>query len=408
MQRNLKLYPYFQACASLHFWLPIFFLYFLSVLSVQQVLILETIYYWGVVALEVPSGYFSDRMGRRLTLLIASAAWTVAYLLFATMQSFEMFVVAQLLLAVGMSFKSGTDSSLLFDSLNAENRCDEYGDYEANAHSYGFIATAVAAVAGGLLAGFDLRIAYWLSAVGGVLAFLIAWRMIEPPNDREQAEQAFVGQVSVCIKRLRNPMLLWISLFTVAMTVFNHVPYEFFQSYLDLLLQRLDYQFADDYNVTPAVASIHVALTMLIAAGASRYAIRLRNTLGVSWSLLVTMILQGAIITLMAAAFHPIVVVLLLLRSTPRALMQPVINATVHPHLESGIRATFLSLQSFAGRLCFGTALIITSTFTAGIYTLSEADLSSILIVYVALVAVVSLALAISSPMIQRADSIVP
>ena len=219
MQRNLKLYPLFQACASLHFWLPIFFLYFLSVLSVQEVLILECIYYWGVVVVEVPSGYFSDRVGRRLTLLIAAAAWTGGYLLFALAPSFAMFVVAQLLLAVGMAFKSGTDSSFLFDSLKAENRSDEMGDYEAKGLSYGFIATAVAALAGGLLAGFDLRFAYYLSALGAVFAFLVAWLMIEPPRHHEQAESAFIGQVSSCIKQLRNPVLLWVSLFVVAMTV---------------------------------------------------------------------------------------------------------------------------------------------------------------------------------------------
>ncbi len=159
MLRNVKLYPYFQACASLHFWLPVFFLYFLSVLTVQQVLILEGVYYWAVVLLEVPSGYFSDRIGRRPTLLIAGIAWTAAYLLFAVSHSFPVFVAAQILLAVGMAFKSGTDSSLLYDSLLTVDRSDEYGQHEANGQSYGFYATAGASLAGGILAGYDLRLA---------------------------------------------------------------------------------------------------------------------------------------------------------------------------------------------------------------------------------------------------------
>lgn len=37
----------------------------------SRVLRLEAIYYIAVVFLEVPSGYFSDRFGRRQTLLIA-------------------------------------------------------------------------------------------------------------------------------------------------------------------------------------------------------------------------------------------------------------------------------------------------------------------------------------------------
>ena len=49
---------------GLHFWYPIFFLYFLARLPLVQVLQLEAIYYAGVVLLEVPSGWFSDRIGR--------------------------------------------------------------------------------------------------------------------------------------------------------------------------------------------------------------------------------------------------------------------------------------------------------------------------------------------------------
>lgn len=389
VRRNIQLYPWFQACASAHFWLPVFFLYFLSVLTVEQVLVLEAIYYWAVVALEVPSGYFSDRVGRRVTLLIAGGGWTGAYLLFALTQTFPAFVVAQILLAVGMSFKSGTDTSLLFDSLQAENRAEEVGVQEGRAHSFGFFASAAAALAGGLLAGFDLRIAYLLSAVGGLVAFLVAWRMVEPPREHQPAESAIVAQVGKCLRRLRNPVLAWVAFFVVAMTVFNHIPYEFFQPYLDLLIERFQVASELRYSVTPAASSVLVAVTMLVSAWGSRRAMRWQTKLGTVWSLLATMLLQGVIIFSMSAVLHPLIVALLLLRSMPRAVMSPIVNATVHPLIPSGIRATFLSLQSFAGRLLFGGLLLATSWYTAGIETLTRERLSAMLLVYSFVVAAV-------------------
>ena len=45
--------------------LPVFFLYFSSHLSLSEVLRLEALYCLAVVVLEAPSGYFSDRVGRR-------------------------------------------------------------------------------------------------------------------------------------------------------------------------------------------------------------------------------------------------------------------------------------------------------------------------------------------------------
>ena len=55
----------FALLRSLLFWLPAFFLYFQSSLPVEQVLELAAIYYLGTVLCEVPSGYLSDRVGRR-------------------------------------------------------------------------------------------------------------------------------------------------------------------------------------------------------------------------------------------------------------------------------------------------------------------------------------------------------
>ena len=106
MERNLRRYPLYQGLRSLLFWLPVFFLYFSSVLPVDQVLRLEAIYYMGVVLLEVPSGYFSDRVGRRLTLLIAAGCWVAGCALFTVSDSWWPFVAAQLLLAAGMAQSS--------------------------------------------------------------------------------------------------------------------------------------------------------------------------------------------------------------------------------------------------------------------------------------------------------------
>ena len=75
---NLRIYPWYVALFNAHFWMPVFFLYFLQHVSMSEVLRLEAIYYLAVVILEVPSGYFSDRFGRRPTLLIACSSLLLA------------------------------------------------------------------------------------------------------------------------------------------------------------------------------------------------------------------------------------------------------------------------------------------------------------------------------------------
>ncbi len=100
-------------------WIAVFFLYMSQVLPMAQVIQLSAIYYLSVFALEVPSGYFSDRFGRRVTLLISASSMVIANICFLIGGSFGWFAVAQFFLAAGIAMQSGTDIALHYDSLKA-------------------------------------------------------------------------------------------------------------------------------------------------------------------------------------------------------------------------------------------------------------------------------------------------
>lgn len=380
MERNLRLYPIYQSARNALFWLPVFFLYFSSVLPLEQVFLLEAVYYLAVVVLEVPSGYFSDRMGRKPTLIIAMACWGSSGLVFAATASFGWFALAQVLLAAGMAFNSGTDTSLLYDSLAAADRTGEIGDREARAEAWGYAAAATSALAGGLAGGFDLRLAYLLSAAGGLAGLGIASSFREPAHVAETPETALVPhrQLGVCLERLADPVLRWIFLLVVGMTVFVHVPYELLQPYLDLLVgpER------GDWSPTPALTGALMAASYYASAWASTRAIRLRDRIGTVATLLGALAIQGAIILAMGLVLHWAVAALFIVRSAPWAAVKPIMRAAVHPRLERGIRATYLSLQSLAGRLAFSASLAAASLLAGGVEDPSYLVLSRILLAY--------------------------
>jgi len=341
------------------FWLPVFFLYFSSFLTVSEVLLLEAIYYAGVVALEVPSGYLSDRVGRRVTLMAGMSTWIVACTLFATLASFPAFAAAQLLLAAGMAFNSGTDSSMLYDSLEALNRQDEFADREAQAQALGYAALAASALVGGILSGFDLRYAYVLSSFGALGALLCATGFAEP--SRRRTRNSIQEQLAALRALGSVPVLRWMFAFSIGMTVINHVPYELFQPWVDLYLGSP----GTAYSRTPATTGALVAVMMALSAVASTRAVALRNRIGTSWVLVGSTLLQAAIIGSLAAPAHGAILGLLALRSVPQGLARPVAMAAIHPHLPSSVRATWLSIQSLGGRMAFSVALTSAALWTA-------------------------------------------
>jgi MFS family permease len=352
MERNLRLYPLYQATRWLYFWQPVFLLYFASVLSPDEALLVLITRSAGVVILEVPSGYLSDRIGRRVTLVSSVLASALGAALMALTGSLWPFLIAQLLSAVGDAFNSGTDTSLLYDSLAELKREGEVGDHEARARSFGLVALGVSALVGGLLSGFDLRLGFALTALAGLPCLAIALAFREPPRSVQAAPP--VAQLLSVLGRLRDGVLRWVFLFSMGMYVLNHVVYVFLQPYLDNLLEGWT---STQYQATPLVAGAVVCLMMLVSAPLSMRSMQLARRFGAPTVLLSALVLQGVIITTMGLVLHWAVVVLLLLRMVPSAVMTPVKNAVVHARLESGSRATYLSVQSLAARLAYSVAI---------------------------------------------------
>ena len=352
LTRSVRLYPIYAPLAQAYFWLPVFFLYFNQHMPIEQVLRLEAIYYVAVVILEVPSGYLSDILGRRLTLLISAVSAIFAYALFFVGGSFDVFVLAQIGLAASMAFRSGTDTSFHYDLLKCLGREDAYPQREARITRNVFIASAGAALLGGVVSIYALRVAYGFSFLTACVAFVLVLLFAEPDREPSSERQAsgFFPQIRACLAYLSQPVLGWLMLFSVFMTVVNHIPYEFYQPYIQLLGAQAP---------TPLLTGLHTALTMGIAAWFAKQSIRLRDHFGTRSALMLSAGVQVVLISLMGFFFHPVVALLLAFRSVPRALMIAPLNAATVPRLQQHHRATYLSIQSLIGRLSFSLCLAL-------------------------------------------------
>ena len=359
MRRNLRLYPWYTATFNGLAWLPIFFLYFSAHLSPEAVLRLEALYFSAMVLLEVPSGYFSDVVGRRLTLLLSALAMVAAYTLFLVGSGFWIFALAQVLLAAGFAFNSGTDTALLYDSLAALKQTAQYGQREAIAVRNAHATTSLAVLLGGLAGMVSLHLAYAVSLLSALATLMIVsgFRDPDPGRSFDTPRLSFKRQLTVCLGRLRAPVLAWLFGFYVLMTILNHIPYIFYQPYLALLGAALSFS----PNRTPLASGLALAGGMAIAAWAASHSIGIRDRLGTGCALLLTTLLQTLLITAMAWFLHPVVAVLLVLRSAPHALMRAPLNAAIAPHVAQQQRATYLSIQSLAGRLAFSGVLMLLS-----------------------------------------------
>lgn len=378
MPINVRLYPWFQFFRNLLFWQAIWFLYFQGQLSAAEAILLAAIYDIATTALEVPSGYMSDRLGRRITLLLAVALSVVGALMLAAGNSFIIFAAAQVMLGASSAFTSGTDTSLLYESLPRETREKDIEFHEQRAWRFNFSGLALSAFTGGLLAAIAPFWTFIATAIASGIALFIAAQFKEPPHQRDQAIlHNGQSQLAEAANAFRNPTLTWIFFLAAGMYVFSHVPFVFGQPFILEAINTANLGF----NAT-IISGAVTAIMMIVSVGTSWLAPVLYRAYGISVVFLIALGLQVVLIATLAITNHPAAIAILFLRMVPNSLARPYILARIHPLLADTSRATYLSLQSFAGRLLFATTLFMSSLAATTDAKLSYADNQVILAAY--------------------------
>lgn len=399
---NITLYPWFKACQSLVFWQAVWFLFFQDRLSAAEAILLYAIYDVGTTLLEVPSGYLSDRVGRRATLILSALAGLGGAALLSVGDSFAVFAAAQVLLGAAGAFASGTDSALLYESLADQGREGEIERHEMRAWRFSFASLAVSAVGGGAMYLALDTLPFLAGMLSAGAAVVLALRFDEPRH-RAPAPVAGIGRwrLGSLSAALTEPALLWLFCLSVLMYVFSHVPYVFGQPFI------LDALHNTGFAVNAALVSGAVTATMMLFSVATSLAApHLRRRFGLPAVALVAFGMQIALGGLLAATNAPVAIALLFLRMVPDSLSKPFIIARIQPLLQGETRATYMSLQSFCGRLVFAASLWLAAGAASTRGEMVYAEIRQVLGIYTAVgvLCLAALALAARRVRIDRSD----
>ncbi len=349
MARDLRLFYLFRLLATSYLWVPIF-VFFLAERGLDwgDVNILGAIYCLVVILVEIPTGAFADRIGRRKSMMAGALAMVAACLTAYWAYSFSMFVVAEVLAAVSMSLCSGADSAYLFDLLDDNGRSNEYAHHEGRASGWHFAGQTMAFAAGGLLATIDLALPYLVTAGVSGAAFIVALfmkgeraaiteRKLKPA--RVEAREYFRHMREALGDAWSNKSLLWVIVYAavvfVLLTATKYLYQPFLQSHgFDYV--EVGFIFAGAYLVASLVA--HMANSLRRAYGEDVLVWGVLGTLGVSFLLLNQVRSEW-------------VMLLLLVQAVAMGLYSPLIKPLLNREISnSDRRATVLSIESIARR----------------------------------------------------------
>lgn len=395
MRRNVGLYRWFKFAQNLIFWQATWFLFFQDMLTPAKAILIYAAYDISATVLEVPAGYLSDRIGRRPTLILAAFAGTMAAVLQATGDVFAVFLVAQVFLGAHAALASGTDTAFLYESLSADGRAAEMERESLIAWRFGFVGLAISAVTGGVLAFVLPVLPYFASTLAFALMMLIALRFAEPTG-RPSRKNTAGEDAAMLVAQFRHPVLIWLLVLGIAMYVFSHIPFIFGQPFILEAVRAIDLA-----AEAPMISGAVTAIMMVISVLASLVAGRLRHRIGLPAILLLSFGIQIGIILALALSNAAIVIAILFLRMVPNSLSQPFVQARIQPLLASQTRATFLSVESFVGRMIFAVTLFVAAGSASGIDAMPHGEIRVILLAYAAAGGVIFIGLLAAARRVQ-------
>ncbi len=388
LERNLRLIQWHELLVRTNPWIAVFVLFTRSNFDLDGAIRLAGIYYLFVVVFEVPSGWMSDRLGRVPTLRIAAASWMVCHTCFILgANSFTVVAAGQAFLALGYASLSGTDVTFHFDTLEALERPNEFGDRQATITSRGLVVAGIGALVGGAVGLADLRLAFAASLGLAIAQLVVAMAFTEPPH--VGAAPGLLRQVGECLSYLRRAPLAWIFGYGIAMVVLEHVAFTLLQPWLTEALHRTP----DQLGRTPLLSGALVAVVSVVGAFFARSSVRMSRAFGLRTTLIGLGALSALIVTTMAATTSILVVIVIAFRSAQGSAAPVLISAAAAPQLQQRHRATFLSLDSLGGRLSYGTILLFVATdigndVSAGLVRLSTISWILVLLTLVSAIAI--------------------
>ena len=129
---------------------------------------------------EVPTGIWSDRVGRRGTIILGSWARVIAFILYAIGLSYWWLVAGAILEGLSRAFYSGNNDAFLHDTLADDHLEHDFHEYQGKVSSTEQLAMGISALIGGIIAHFSFTYLIWLSVVSQIILLWISYGFIEP------------------------------------------------------------------------------------------------------------------------------------------------------------------------------------------------------------------------------------
>lgn len=258
LHKNIKLLSWFNFLLDFRFYAPIAILYFSQItgsfalgMSIFSITMLSSALF------EVPTGVYSDLVGRKKTLVWGAVMSVISVIFYAMGGSFMMLAIGGIIEGIARAFYSGNNEAFLIDSLEEVGQKKEYAQYLGTTSSMFQWALAISAVLGGIIASFSFSLVMWLSVIPALLGLIVSFRMTEPKRHKADETNIYAHLREALLLFKQNYNLRILSLSRIIGYAQGEAGYQFRSAFIATLWPVWAIGFGKMLSHTGAALSFH-------------------------------------------------------------------------------------------------------------------------------------------------------
>lgn len=339
--RNVKILTWFNFFTDFKLYSPVAIIYFAKVsnsfalgMSIFSLAMLSSAIF------EVPTGVFSDMIGRKKTVMLGALTAVLYSIFYAIGQSYWFLVIGAIFEGLSRSFYSGNNDALLYDTLSQTSKKDDYHHYLGRVSSMFQIALAVSAILGGILASWSFALIMWISVIPQFICFLLSIKLIELSIHTEKSGNIYEHLKESLTNLIKNIKLRNLSLASILSFAFGEASFNFQSAF---------------YNTVWPLWAIGIAKTLSYSGASVSYFLsgKMINKLSaIKWIIIGNV--YSKIINIFSLVFVSVLSpALMSTTSLFYGVTQVAKTTLLQKEFTDKQRATMGSINSFFGSICY-------------------------------------------------------
>ena len=301
--------------------------------------------FWITMALtEIPTGAVADTWGRKQSQVIGMIIASGSILLFGLAPFYGLVLIANSLWAIGITFISGADMAMFYDTLKVLGLEDQYPKYRGRLQAAVLVSIATSGVLGGLIGEMNLSATFVITSCLMLIATGFLLMIKDPPRELDSQTGlnfSYLDSLRVAFGTIRDiPTLRYALLYS---------------SFIPLLASTIAVTFIQPFSIG---IGLPIASLGIIALGlrASQFfgslnTHRIINRFG-EWNWLwIAPIFIAIGVVLMGYLNSLAGIIIFAFTGFADAVASPIIEKNILEQSPGSVRATILSMDSLMFRI---------------------------------------------------------